>query len=310
MQRSHFGLLLFVTGFVLSLPASGRSQEIWFAPAPGQVAQLFAKPEEWPQAARRTAVLSLGFNEILKTPPETLNKLLSFLAAHGIKLNVEMLAMPVDKKVCGDGLEGTVWPGEPVAHAEKLKELHLSPAYFSYDGPLTVAHLYHGNQACNLSITEAAQHLAIAEKALRERFPGAKFVDIEPPTYIRPAEWDQVLRQWLRAYESATGTPLYGMTMDVNWQGSWQDSVRDTVRVLRESRVRVGMFLNSTAGGQISPAQWIAQAKSHGCAMRGLGPFDHVMVANFSARAVQNIPESDPSTLTSLLNWYASGARC
>jgi hypothetical protein len=252
----------------------------------------------------------LGFNDLIKTPPETLNKLLSFLATHAIKLNVEMLAMPVDKKVCGYGLEGTVWPGEPVAHAAKLKELHVNPAYFSYDGPLTVAHLYHGNQACNFSMTEAAQHLAITEKALREQFPGAKFVDIEPPTYIRPAEWDQVLRQWLRAYEGATGTPLYGMTMDPDWQGSWQDSARDAMRVLRENHVHAGIFLNSAAGGQISAAQWMAQAKSHGCAMRGLGPFDYILVANFSAKAVQNIPESDPSTLTSLLNWYASGARC
>jgi hypothetical protein len=43
----------------------------------------------------------LAFNDILKTPPETLNKQLSFLAAYGIKLNLEMFAMPVAKKVCG-----------------------------------------------------------------------------------------------------------------------------------------------------------------------------------------------------------------
>jgi hypothetical protein len=73
---------------------------------------------------------------------------------------------------------------------------------------------------------------------------------------------------------------------------------------LHTHRVRAGIFLDGTGPGK-SDADWIAASKSNIQSVEAEKlPLDLVIIANWTIHPSRNLPESDPETLTSLLNWY------
>ena len=195
--------------------------------------------------------------------------------------------------------------------AGRLKERGVNVYSFSLDLPLTDGHLDKKDGACQLSVEDTARRLAETIRAFRQVYPNAKIIDMEVPTGIPVSLWTRTLTQWLDAYRRETGEDFYGLTMDVWWEFPWLETTRQTIQILRRRGIRAGIFLDADGHPGMTDATWINAAKQNGCNFRKAGlQLDHVVVANWMVMSVKNLPELSPLSLTSLLNWFASGASC
>jgi len=298
--------------------ASAAQPELWFAP-PDDIMQpghgdyqgLFTQPESWTVIANKVQVFSTTGNYLVRSSPDLVKRLLGILRDRGIRLNVSIPALPVDKHVCGAEVEGMIWPGEALLYARRLKSLGAQVDSFTFDEPLSYGHLYRGKNACRLSIESTAQQLALSVHQLREVYPRARLIDAEVPTGRPVADWQRILREWLAAYREKTGEELSGFSMDLYWHFDWLSAATVTIHELHERGIRAGYFLDSDGRPGTTVAQWIGEAKMNACHMRATGlPVDYVVVANWTLPAVRNLPETDPLTLAGLVNWYDGSFDC
>jgi hypothetical protein len=298
----------------------GKRLEIWLSPMDDvtqngrDIHEMLDNPQTWHVAARYTQEISLPANYLLQTPRETAIKELSQVKKAGLRLNVFLGVLPVDKTICGAGVEGLAWPGEAASYAARLKRLGADIASFTFDLPLSDAHFLRSDQvrhACNLSIAETAQRLGRAVRAMRAFYPRADLIDVEVPTGMPTALWIAALSEWLDAFQLAAGEPFRGLIMDAWWKFPWQDTVRQTVTLLHGRGIRAGIFIDESDGKAMPPSTWIDAAKHNDCALRATGTtLDLLVVANWSNPSVHNGPEHDTSTLTGLLDWVAERGVC
>jgi hypothetical protein len=296
---------------------SARSIDIWLAP-PDPITQhplerkgVFENADAWHHLSRRLSTFMIPVNFLLISPPDEMREQLRLLRSLKIKLSVAMPVLPADKKVCGDGVEGMIWPGEAAQAAHKLKALGVSVDYFAFDLPLTNGHLSKAKNACQFSVEETAKRLGLTVHDLRSEYPRARFIDMEVPTGIESKVWLDELSQWLAAFKQSAGENLYGMTMDIWWKFQWQGVAKETAQLLASRGIRAGVFVNSSEGPTTDPSDWILHAKQNICEVRSTGiKVDYYVIANWLNMRVHNIPESDPQSLTALGNWVASAGSC
>jgi hypothetical protein len=294
-----------------------KHPDLWVA-APDDVTQkgadfhdFFGHPESWLSTAHSVATFSINAPYLLKTSPDIARQELVKLRTLGVALNISLAALPADKNVCGAAIEGMVWPGELALTASRLKALGADVDSFSFDLPLTSGHLSQASGACRYSIADAAERLASEVRGLRKIYPTAKLVDEEVPTGMPAAQWVAILTEWVDAFKRASGEDFYGLTMDVWWKFPWQDTVRETARILDARGIRVGIFLDASAGPALTAPEWIAEAKRNACALRDTHVrMNYIVVANWLDMRVPSLPETNPQTLISLLHWVATGATC
>ena len=177
--------------------ASGA--EVWFAPPDG-VAQrtkdfdrLFDEPRSWETAASGVSVFSVTANYLVRAPAASVARFLAFLHQRGIRLDVSISGITADKRVCGDAIEGIVWPAEEESYATQLKARGAEVYSFSFDSPLDAGYLFHGKNACRLTVRETARRLASTVGILRAAYPNAKMIDSDVPTGRPVDEWGSLL---------------------------------------------------------------------------------------------------------------------
>lgn len=319
-KPSWFTSVMLLVSVLLTPPLAGaatRPPEIWMAPTNDVTGhgvdfhEFFLHPERWSRAAASISRFTIPVRYLLKTPPAVVASELHVLHTLGIPLDVAVPALPVDKKVCGNGLEGTVWPGEPLSYATKLKALGVDVYSFSLDLPLTSGTLQKAGQVCNLSASEAAVHTAQATSAILSVYPNAKIIDIEVPTGIPVETWSSNLSEWISAYRRAAGRDFDGFMMDAWWQFDWQSAARATIRVLAPRHIPVGIGIDASGYNTTPDHEWIETAKRNACALRAAGITVSMLgVANWQNMHVRGLPESNPNTLTSLVDWLASDTAC
>lgn len=294
--------------------------DIWLSPIDdvtqhgSDIHDLFDHPQSWRAAAHATQEISLPANYLLQTPAPKAAAELAAIKTVGLRLNVFLGVLPVDKTRCGAGIEGLAWPGEAASYAARLKRLGADVASFTFDLPLSDAHFLRTDQArhaCSLSVGETAKRLASAVRALRTFYPKADLIDVEVPTGMPPAVWTAALAEFLDAFQHAAGEPLRGLIMDAWWKFPWQETVRQTATLLHARGMKAGIFIDESDGRAMPARTWIEAAAHHDCALRASGvSLDLLVVANWSNPAVRNGPENDPSTLTGLLNLVAARTPC
>ena len=320
------GLLIFwisfgtATNALLGPPAVAAPAihpEIWISPTENlrqhgsDFREFFLHPEQWHQAAATVSRLSVTVRYLLTTPPEVVVHELKVLHSLGIPLDVSVPALPVDKHVCGNGIEGTVWPGEPTSYSRKIKALGVDVYSFSLDLPLTSGYREKRAQSCHLSIRETAERTARATADILAVYPNAKFVDVEVPTGIPASEWSTTLKEWVDDYRHNSGRNFDGFMMDAWWQSDWRSAALETVRVLRPLHIPVGIGINASGLDHAPASEWIQAAKANACAVRTARiPVDFVGISNWQNMGVHGLPESDPATLTGLVVWMARGSGC
>jgi hypothetical protein len=303
---------LLVLALVSAHPAT--AEEIWFAPPDelprfGQVAmadypQLFEPDAKWALAASRINVFSLDPFYVLRAPEAELRRVLSFLAAHHIALNVGLQALPAEN--CGHDVEGIVSTvKEPLSVAQRLRTLNAEVSSFSFDEPLEYGHVYAHRDACRFSVKEVAQRLSQTVQGVRSIYPNAKFIDYEPPIDLSAAEWASTLKEWLEDYRAATGTPLDGMGMDIDFRKPWLPVTRESTQILHAQGVKAGLFLDAAGGPDVTDESWMAKARKNIVDVElAKLPLDFVIIATWMHHPTRALPETDPLALTSLVNWY------
>jgi hypothetical protein len=298
-----------------ALPRAAHAQhpDLWLEPADTasqgrqEFPRLFDAPQEWAAAASHTNVFFMTATNVNRTPEREVRRQLAFLAARHISLAVGIPGLPVDKHVCGDGVEGMVWPGEVRNLMLRLKQLNADPAYVSFDEPLSYGHFFQGRNACRFSVAETARHLAESVRVIRAAFPNVRIVEAEVPTGKPQGEWERALSEWLADYRAETGEDLYGLSMDVYWHHRWREAIPSTVAILRQARIHVGLYLHADAGPTTTAEQWVQLVRNNACGVRELGAMpDYLIVANWMIKAVKAFPENDPTSLTSVANWAAN----
>jgi hypothetical protein len=294
--------------------SSVGAEEVWFAPPDdlprfGQVAmadypQLFEPNAKWAVAASRINVFSLDPFYVLRAPETELRKVLRFLASRHIALNVGLQALPAEN--CGHDVEGIVSTvKEPLSVAQRLRALNAEVSSFSFDEPLEYGHVYAHRDACRFSVQEVAQRLSQTVEGVRAIYPNAKFIDYEPPIDLSAPEWASMLKEWLEDYRAATGIPLDGMGMDIDFRKPWLPVTLESTQILRAQGVKAGLFLNTAGGPDVTDESWMAKARQNIVDVeRAKLPLDFVIIATWMHHPTRALPETDPLALTSLVNWY------
>jgi hypothetical protein len=306
-------VLLFFALTAIVHSANAQHSKVWLAlpERNDDYPKLFSDPQSWERAAQNSDVFSIGAGYVNRISSEDLKADLVLINRLGLKLDVGMSALPVDKKVCGDGLEGMVWPGEAIATARRLKNAGAQVNSFSFDLPLTNGHISLASHACRFSIREVAARLGSTMQALRSVYPKAQFVDVEVPTGMPAVEWSQLLAEWVADLRLETGEELGGFVLDIWWEFPWEQTLASSIQILHKRGIPVGTFIDVDRGIGADAESFPLWAKRNACRIINVSPeSDFVVVANWMVPHVPLLPENDPHSLTALVNWYVSDKIC
>jgi len=275
----------------------------------------------WSNAARHVQIISFSTQFLSAVSDTVLSKIVRYLKQEHMGIGLESLATNwFHEPPCGGGIEGYSDPGSANRIVSKLLKAGGSLDYIAMDEPLWFGHYYNGKNACKSSIQNLAERVAVIIKTYTAAFPNVIVGDIEPfPAVSSQAGWQADYATWVKAFNSATGTPLGFLRLDFNWgdprlnkRGSQNipdpaaigNLARSAASVARANGLQVAMIYNGT-GGPNTDAQWIQQARTHiDCVeASGIHP-DQVIFQSWDKYPARSLPETDPDALTSLINYY------
>lgn len=289
---------------------SALAQTIWLGPkAPDPEMMNLFKPEApWHNAARKVQMVGVPVEYVSDSD---VRLMFGDLHRRHIGAVMDMLALSgaesSDSPHCGYQVEGYSAPGQTVTVARRVKALGGVPAGYSMDEPLFYGHYYSRRNACRSSIVDIARDVATKIRQVRELFPDVEISDAEPLMGLPDATWQQDLAQWLDAFQAETGTKLSYIWLDLDWHARWQARLPTLVALLRQKGVGLGVIYNGDSETPSDEA-WIASAVMHFKAFEaalGHSP-DAVTIESWTRHPTHVLPESDPRTLTGLVNRYVA----
>ena len=182
--------------------------------------------------------------------------------------------------------------------------------YIVMDEPLTFGQYFRGRNACGYSINELAAGVAAEINKIRTVFPNVPVIDIEAHSGIgTPAE----LGQWLDALKSqlGDGAPI-SVRFDVQWAShdkAWQEVAPALVATVLQHGYHYGIIFDSTPQDQTNQ-DWIRTAEGNirSWESKVKARPDHVVIASWHRHPDTLLPETNPGTLTYLVNWYCDNA--
>ena len=275
--------------------------------------------QQWEQASKHVQAVYISAAGITSMSDEALARMVRDLSSHHIALGVEILATNwFHEPPCGGGIEGYIDPGSANHVVAKLLKAGGTIHLMAMDEPFWFGHFYSGKNACRSSIPGLASRVAVIVKIYTAAFPNVLVGDTEPfPAISNQPNWQAAYGNWVKAFHSATGTPLTFLHLDFNWgdpqlSGPSNDKpspaaiaslARQTAAVARENGLLVGMIMNG-GGGPVarSDAQWMDQARLHIRALNASGVhLDHLMFESWDKYPARILPETDPNAIGSLI---------
>lgn len=292
------------------------AQEIWFVPnsaAGGQsdFMELFQPDASWKAAASHVDVFGISSEFLAHGSDADITKVFADLRRRKIAFANAMLPLSgppsPNTAQCGYHVEGYSSPGETAALARKVKSLGGVPRYYGMDSPLFFGHLYDGPNACHTAIKDIAGDAAAKVMQVQSVFPGVQVGDTEPFMTFATESGRKDLTEWLDAYEAATGQRLAFLGLDMDWRAPWQSVLPTLIDLLHRRGIRPVAIYNAT-GEARSDEEWIAEANAH------FRAFEIALHHRVEAVSIQSwgiypkrlLPETDPLTLTSLVNQYVA----
>ncbi|MHB8476751.1 MAG: hypothetical protein ACYDBZ_10760 [Steroidobacteraceae bacterium] len=320
-RRAASLLGLVTSATALSHPAAARPA-IWLAPVDDQVAPagfqvdqdyqaLFQPNAPWQSALSRIAAFEMTRRYATTQQEANLRTIFDFLRQHHIPIGLEAGLVPA-REDCGNGVEGTAHrPDENVLTARRLKRLGAEVKYIVMDEPLTYGHFFNGRNACHYSMNDLAAGVAGEIKKFRDVLPDIQVVEDEALSGIgSPDE----LGQWLDALKAQLG-PQMPVTIhfDVQWDAHnkpWQQLAEAQVKTVLRHGYRFGIIFDGNPQDQTDEA-WIRTAESHIKAWEGTIRElpDHVVIQSWHPHPTTLLPETGPTTLTYLVNWYCENSK-
>jgi len=202
---------------------------------------------------------------------------------------------------CGYQVEGYSAPGQTRQIANNVKALGSVPKAYSMDEPLYYGHFYTGTNACQTDLPTLIQQVAQSVRDARSVFPGVEIGETEPiPAVTQGGLTD--LSNWLDLYQQTIGEPLGFMTLDMGWRSQWSSQIPAVISLLHSKGVAVHVIYNG--GSATSDGNWTSEAVSHFQAFEAIAKPDAAEFMSWNPYPTHMLPDSDPTTLTGLVNGY------
>ena len=323
-RRQKFSVLALLSGLILAAlnglwPTGATCAEVWLAGVdpyvwhlmepgvPSDYTDLFKADAPWTMAAKHTQVFKTSTQFIVRGRDEQLRRMFADLRRRGIALAVEGLLQRYGAD-CGQGIEGYSSRGTAALIARRISQLGGRLAYVAMDEPLWYGHVFLGPHACRASIAAVAANVAQSVAELRRVFPAVQVGDIEPfATKGQPADWLDEIGKWIAAYRAATHSNLSFFDVDVDWREPWQQQFLALVPRLSEAGVKFGVIYNGDPSDPNNIA-WTRHAEERFVAVEAdpaLIP-DHAILQTWMSHPSSMLPETQPGTMTWLVNRYAA----
>jgi len=333
MLRSAY-LLACVAGFCatgLASPVSADENDrgdravktavVWFTPRSSipvwnvsrpDFIKLFEPDAPWPVAASHVQVFKL-YSQFVSTSilnggstDADLKKAIDALNERHIAIGLEA-GLLRDPNLCGK-IEG--YCGETITvNAARIKRLGGDLRYVAMDEPLWFGHVSSEPGALHTPIADLARNVAVQAAALRQIFPDVEVGDIEPVVGSgAPADYIAEIESWADAFNAATGRPLAFFHSDVGWQGSgWQQQLTRLSHLTRKRGIAFGIIYNGNPADSTGVA-WTTDAEKHFVAIEADPAMipDHAIIQTWDAQPDHALPETQPGTMTYLVDRYAA----
>jgi hypothetical protein len=219
-------------------------------------------------------------------------------------------------------VEGYATPQQATRIANLIKTAGGEIKYLVMDEPL-----YHGRFSsqpftCHSSVDTLLRQAKPVIEAYRAVFPDIIIGAGEPTRFPSYPNWQADLYQWLVGLKQITGKPLAFMQLDIPWSDDGKKvpgaefvshEPADAITVYRQLEAFVGQEVLDGIGIihdgiplDTTDVAWIDDAKKHVRELeqfQGLRP-DQDLFQTWMPHPSLALPESDPTTLTSLVDWY------
>jgi hypothetical protein len=302
-----------VSGTAAGIQAEPR---IWFAPmdpffrpaihggGSADFMQLFQPGSAWPRAASYVHVFKLYPQFLRKASDTDLRTVIEGLAQRRIALAIEIgLLRPSD--ACGRGIEGH--DNDQLEIALRIKKLGGSVQYVAADEPVWFGHGFDGPKGCRAAIKALAKNAAMTAREFRSVFPAAKFVDIEPISNFKNADWIEEVEKFHSAFQEDYGEPFSALHIDIDWQQAWQSRASAITAYSRRIGQSLGVIYNGDPNDEPSEA-WLAKARQHYTAYEALvggSPHDAIF-QSWVPRPTAVLPETSPGAFTNIILKYVN----
>lgn len=298
--------------FVFARPSYG--QEIWFSPRSGPAYaddfyRLFDGSAPWQKAASHVKVFGLSIQLETDATDEQLKRIIDGLRGRRIALELDMLPLTgrgnyIAPNGCGFLVEGYAAPLQSIGVAKRFKALGGDVFSFTMDEPLYYGHFFSGTNACHSPVEQLVADAAEKIKQVRSQFPDVEIGEAEPiPAVTKSGLAD--LEKWLDGLQAATGKPLSFLRLDINWAAQWQPQVIAVAQLLKRKGVQLQIIYNGS-DHDTSDQEWTSRALANANAFEAVVKPDVVVIQSWSPYPKRVLPETDPTTMTGLINQYVS----
>ncbi len=184
--------------------------------------------------------------------------------------------------------------------------------YILADEPLTFGHYFakgaEDRVGCRYSIERTAASFAENVREIESVFPNASVVDTEALDRLQSTS---DLESWIHFLKAdlGAGAPTL-MQLDVQWNRPWQQNANAVVSTLAAAGWGYGIIYDG-APKQTSDDAWVQSAKQNIVAWESTvttGPAN-IMIQSWEPHPSRLLPETDPTTLPSLVDYYCRNGR-
>lgn len=219
-------------------------------------------------------------------------------------------------------VEGYATPQQATRIANLIKTAGGEIKYLVMDEPL-----YHGRFSsqpftCHSSVDTLLRQATPVIAAYRTVFPDIIIGAVEPTRFPSYPNWQADLYQWLLGLNQIIGKPLAFVQLDIPWSDDGKKvpgaelvshEPADAITFYHQLEAfegqgvleRIGIIHDGTPLDTTDVA-WVDDAKKHVRELErfhGLRP-DQELFQTWMPNPSRALPESDPTTLTSLVDWY------
>lgn len=287
---------------------------VWFGPfpliAPGDGSidymDLFQPSAPWTNAAANVRVFKV-YSAIWisgQYSDAQLSNMITFLQQHHIALAMEWGPL-LPGASCGAGMDA--FDGaDALTIAQKIFSLGGVLQYIAFAEPMAGGSLYSGTNACQWTAEQVAQNAAAQVAQIRTVFPDVVVGDIEPvPDWGDTPDWLDPYLEWVDAWRSVTGKPFAFFQFDTDVYADWRPGDTALRLALAQRGIPYGVIYDGNQG-QASDTAWVASAELHFTdrELHGSPPPDQVIFQSWNPNPQYLLPETDPGTLTYLIDRY------
>jgi len=296
------------------LTASGASAlagepEIWYLPImQPDWRDLLSDTGPWQDVANNISVIGIPSWWLQSAPDSDILLVFNFAKNNHIKLELETaVIIRGTTAACGQNDEGYSYLTAIAAQIAVIDRLQLHFDILTMDEPVWNGTYDPGPNSCHFSIPDLVGQVAPIVNMFVARNPDLRLVEIEPvPAVTNFPDWRDSLSNFRALLARQTGKLIRDIQSDTGWDNpSWKQPLQDLRTFAHQQNMGLGFYMY---GGSYptSSAQWVSQAVQHMEAAEGvLGIIpEQAIFTSWSPFPQTNLPETSPTTLTSLIKSY------